>query len=170
MAMYKGQRIPTCYATCSIGHKKDHNLPAKLKAISEAGFEAIELSMPDVQAYGQELKGKEIDSNDYSTLCEVGSEIKKLCQQHRLKVLMMQPFANFEGWPRGSKERKDAFERAEGWVSVMKAVGTDMLQVRELNIVSKNLLSILRLALRTLRTFRPHSTQWHKTLQNWPTS
>lgn len=131
MASYKGQRIPTCYATCSIGHKKEHNLPAKLKAISEAGFEAIELSMPDILSYGQELRGKDVDAKDYSTLSEVGSEIKKLCQQNHLKVLMMQPFANFEGWPKDSEKRKDAFERAKGWMDIMEAVGTNMLQVSD---------------------------------------
>jgi hypothetical protein len=42
---------------------------------------------------------------------------------------MLQPFANFEGWPKESSERKDAFNRAAGWSSIMEAVGTDMLQV-----------------------------------------
>ena len=32
------------------------------------------------------------------------------------------------GWPEGSKEREDAFSRAKGWIEIMKAVGTDMLQ------------------------------------------
>ena len=43
---------------------------------------------------------------------------------------MLQPFSNFEGWPQGSKERGDAFSRAKGWIQIMQAVGTDMLQVR----------------------------------------
>jgi hypothetical protein len=43
--------------------------------------------------------------------------------------MMLQPFANFEGWPKDSPERKDAFERAAGWIEIMKVVGTDILQV-----------------------------------------
>ena len=43
--------------------------------------------------------------------------------------MMLQPFANFEGWKEGSTERKEAFERAEGWIRIMKALSTDMLQV-----------------------------------------
>ena len=128
MATYQGQRIPTCYATCSIGHKKEHNVPAKLKAIAEAGFEAIELSMPDVLSYGQESTGQEIDPKNYSTLRLVAREIRKLCDESGLKVLMLQPFANFEGWPKDSTERKDAFDRAQGWMGIMEAAGTDMLQ------------------------------------------
>jgi sugar phosphate isomerase/epimerase len=43
--------------------------------------------------------------------------------------MMLQSFSNFEGWPRGSKERNRAFSRARGWVKIMEALGTDMLQV-----------------------------------------
>ena len=42
---------------------------------------------------------------------------------------MLQPFANLEGWPADSAERKDAFDRAKGWITIMAAVGTETLQV-----------------------------------------
>jgi sugar phosphate isomerase/epimerase len=123
--------IPTCYASCSIGHKPEHNLPAKLKAISEAGFDAIELSMPDLLSFANEKLKKEVGPKDFDDLCQVGPEVKKLCQEHGLKILILQPFANFEGWKKGSVEARDAMERAEGWMRIMESVGTDMLQVRE---------------------------------------
>ncbi|KAH9994742.1 3-dehydroshikimate dehydratase [Xylariaceae sp. FL0662B] len=126
---YQGAKIPTCYATCSIGHNESHTLPLKLKAIAEAGFDAIELSMPDILSYGKMLNGQEPDPKDYDALVEIGKAIKAQTQAHGLKILMLQPFANFEGWPKESKERRDAFERAKGWMRVMEAVGTDMLQV-----------------------------------------
>ena len=130
MATFQGQKIPACYASCSIGYKKEHTLPEKLKAISRAGFTAIELSMPDILTYGQEVMGREINPKDYGILQDVGSKIKELCSQYDLKILMLQPFANFEGWREG-RSRKDAFERAIGWMGIMEAVGTDMLQVSE---------------------------------------
>ncbi|KAI1500019.1 3-dehydroshikimate dehydratase [Biscogniauxia marginata] len=126
---FHGAKVPTCYATCSIGHKESHTLPLKLKAIADSGFDAIELSMPDILAYGKMLNGEDPGSKDYDTLVEIGKVIKAQAQEHNLKILMLQPFANFEGWPKGSKEREDAFARAEGWIRVMEAVGTDMLQV-----------------------------------------
>jgi hypothetical protein len=46
-------------------------LPAKLKAISGAGFEGIELSMPDILAYGKQVTGKDIDPKDFSALRQV---------------------------------------------------------------------------------------------------
>lgn len=128
---YKGSKVPTCYASCSIGHKDEHDLPAKLEAISKAGFEAIELSMPDILSYAKQINGKEPDPKDFDTLVSVGKEIRKLVEKHNLHILMLQPFANFEGWIDGKHDEKkrDAWERAKGWVRVMEAVGTDMLQV-----------------------------------------
>ncbi|KIW95193.1 uncharacterized protein Z519_03777 [Cladophialophora bantiana CBS 173.52] len=131
MASFNGKEIPICYASCSIGHESSkHTLPEKLKALANVGFDAIELSMSDILSYGQQVsKSKaKIDPKDYQTLRSVAAEIGKLCEKEGLKVLMLQPFANFEGWPRGN-ERKDAFERAKGWMSIMEAVGTDMLQI-----------------------------------------
>ncbi|ORY55623.1 3-dehydroshikimate dehydratase [Pseudomassariella vexata] len=126
---YGDSTIPTCYATCSIGFKDSHTLPLKLKAIADAGFDAIELSMPEVLSYGQMLHGVKPDPADYDTLVSIGREIKSLTAQHNLQILMLQPFAKFEGWPKGSKEREDAFARARGWIRIMEAVGTNMLQV-----------------------------------------
>ncbi len=129
MTAYKGEKIPTCYASCSIGTLPEHNLPAKLKAIRDAGFDAIELSMPDLLSFASEHFGKDIEAADYESLCKAGEEVKKLCEQNKLKILVLQPFANFEGWLEATSEREDAFARAKGWIRIMEAVGTDMLQV-----------------------------------------
>ncbi|TGJ83369.1 hypothetical protein E0Z10_g5400 [Xylaria hypoxylon] len=126
---YQGAKVPASYATCSIGHKASHTLPEKLKAIASAGFDGIELSMPDILSYGKQLRGSEPDPGDYETIVEIGKAIKSQTQEHGLKILMLQPFANFEGWPKDSHEREDAFARARGWMRIMEAVGTDMLQV-----------------------------------------
>ncbi|KAK8104819.1 uncharacterized protein PG998_011852 [Apiospora kogelbergensis] len=126
---HKAAEIPTSYATCSIGYRESHTLPLKLKAIADAGFDAVELSMPDILAYGKMLNGTEPDPTDYDTLVEIGTAIKGQMVEHGLEVMMLQPFANFEGWPKGSPEREDAFARARGWMRVMEAVGTDLLQV-----------------------------------------
>ncbi|KAL7621003.1 hypothetical protein AAE478_008315 [Parahypoxylon ruwenzoriense] len=126
---YQGTKIPTSFATCSIGHKESHTLPLKLKALADAGFDAVELSMPDILAYGKQLDGNEPDPRNYDALVEIGRAIRAQAAEHGLKILMLQPFVNFEGWPKDSDERRDAFERARGWIRIMDAVGTDMLQV-----------------------------------------
>ncbi|TPX16270.1 uncharacterized protein E0L32_003919 [Thyridium curvatum] len=121
-------KVPTSFASCSVGLPR-HSLPQKLEAIASGGFEAIELSFPDLHSFARQHLGKNVAEDDYPLLCEAGKEVKKLCEQHNLKILMLQPFVNFEGWPEGSKERENAFARARGWMDIMSAVGTDMLQV-----------------------------------------
>ncbi|KAE8418530.1 xylose isomerase-like protein [Aspergillus pseudocaelatus] len=122
-------KIPLSYATCSIGASESDSLPRKLEALHQAGFTGIELAFPDIVSYSQALLGHEVAEDNYSELVTVAKDIRKQCEAKNLKVMMLQPFANFEGWPRGSKEREDAFARAKGWIEVMRAVGTDLLQV-----------------------------------------
>lgn len=122
--------IPISYASCSLGNPNDPSpLLDRLHAISLAGFEAIELSFPDILSYGKTLLGHDIEPNNWEELCKVASEIGKECQKRNLGIMMLQPFSNFEGWKEGSDGRKDAFERAHGWIRIMQACGCDMLQV-----------------------------------------
>lgn len=120
--------IPTSIASVSLGTPNDP-LPDKIKAISAAGFQAIELGFPDLVSFASSYHKREIKEDDYENLCFAGVAVRKLCAANKLGIMMLQPFANFEGWPEGSKERTDAFERAKGWIKVMQAVGTNMLQV-----------------------------------------
>ena len=150
--------VPTCYATCSIGSPTDP-LPAKLDAISDAGFQYIELSFPDLLNFAHSHHGKEIGEKDYDNLCIAGKEVQTLCEKRGLKVLVLQPFSNFEGWPEGSPERKDAFERAAGWIRIMEAVGTDMLQVYRFTPCINSSAAKTSLIYIPLKIRPPHSTQ-----------
>jgi sugar phosphate isomerase/epimerase len=120
--------IPLSFASVSVG-TPDDPLEDKLKAIFSAGFTAIELGFPDLLSFAKTFHKKEIKEDDYGNLCKAGTEIKALCKKNNLSIMMLQPFSNFEGWAAGSKEREDAFSRARGWIEIMHAVGTDMLQV-----------------------------------------
>lgn len=137
-AMAPNTKVPLAYASCSIGCKDSHTLPKKLSAIAAAGFTAIELSMPDILAFANmhlrpskqgDTTSPEISPKDYDALVNAAKTIKSQCDAQGLKVLILQPFANFEGWPAGSPERADAFARLHGWMRIMRAAGTDMLQV-----------------------------------------
>lgn len=122
--------IPISYATCSLGSPSNPPpLLDRLDAISAAGFSAVELSFPDILSHGQTLLGHPVESSDYDELCQVAEDIKKQCDMRNLSITMLQPFANFEGWPEGSDGRRDALERARGWIRIMQSCGTDLLQV-----------------------------------------
>ncbi|KAL9079614.1 MAG: hypothetical protein Q9157_001499 [Trypethelium eluteriae] len=123
------EEIPICYASCSIGCKPEDTLPKKLDAIASAGFQAIELSMPDLLSFASLHLRHDVGPYDFDDLGSAAKVVKTMCDAKGLKILILQPFANFEGWKEGSEERIDAFTRARGWVEIMKACGTDMLQV-----------------------------------------
>jgi sugar phosphate isomerase/epimerase len=122
--------IPISYATCSLGSPSNPPpLLDRLHAISSAGFSAVELSFPDILSHGETLLGHQVQPSNYDELCKVATDIKKECDKRNLGIMMLQPFANYEGWPEGSDGRKDAMDRARGWIRIMQACGTDMLQV-----------------------------------------
>lgn len=135
-------KIPLSLASCSIGLPR-HNLHSKIEAISQAGLQGIELSFPDLLSHANELvkygqlkpstgkrDGDEVAEDDWPALCEAAKHVKHLCDTHNgLKIIVLQPFSNFEGWPRDSDERRKVWEKAEGWVRIMESCGCDMLQV-----------------------------------------
>lgn len=121
--------IPASYATVSIGTPQ-HPLREKLDAIAAAGFQGIELGFPDLVSFATDFHKQDVGEQDFDKLCEAGKEVKTICEELGLKIVMLQPFATFEGWAPRSPEREDAFRRANGWIRVMEAVGTDMIQVR----------------------------------------
>ncbi|KKA20242.1 3-dehydroshikimate dehydratase [Rasamsonia emersonii CBS 393.64] len=123
------RKIPLAYASCSIGCHPSDTLPRKLQAISNAAFNAIELSFPDIQSYAQSIFNTKIEDDNFPALCKAAADIGRQCKALNLEIMMLQPFANFEGWPRGSVERENAFARAKGWIQIMNACGTDLLQV-----------------------------------------
>lgn len=134
--------IPLSLASCSIG-LPNHTLHQKIEAISQAGFKGIELSLPDLVSHAQELQRlgqlpgvslsdkTEIKEDDYPTLIKTAQHVRHLCTTHGLQVLVLQPFSNFEGWnaQTHSKERQAVFDKAKGWMQIMEAAGTNMLQV-----------------------------------------
>ncbi|KAG7004451.1 hypothetical protein G7Y79_00025g057370 [Physcia stellaris] len=120
--------IPTCYATVSVGTTQQ-SLREKLEAIANAGFQGIELGFPDLLNWACKYHDREVDDHDWTSLSDAAKVVRKWCEKHNLKVVMLQPFSNFEGWPADSEERKDAFRRAKGWITIMKSLECDMLQV-----------------------------------------
>lgn len=120
--------IPLAFASCSIGNEND-SLHRRIEAIASADFAAIELSFPDLQTFASQFLKRDVKENDYDDLCKAAEEVKKMCESHGLKILMLQPFSNFEGWNICSKEREQAWERVKGWARIMDACGTDLLQV-----------------------------------------
>lgn len=129
---FQNASIPTSFASPSLGSKSGADLPAKMEAIHKAGFDEMELAMPDVLEYGEKITGQGIDPYDFDTIVTVAKEVKALSKKIGVGLMMLQPFSRFEGWKRGEseREREDAFKRARGWMRVMEAADIGILQVR----------------------------------------
>jgi len=154
-------KVPLCYATPSAGMHETHTLPLKLEAISKAGFESIELGMPDLQTYAQQQLGNSFNplseddgSGDLDALLPIAKDIRAQCSKLGLRILCLQPFSQFEGHT-DDKKREAKFRKAEAWMKVMEAVGTDMLQVgstddrsttSDRNVIVKDLQDLAELA------------------------
>ncbi|KAI9804792.1 MAG: hypothetical protein M1825_001160 [Sarcosagium campestre] len=129
-----GGMFPLSCATSSLNpfpasKEPPHDLISKVRAISHAGFSAIELAFPDLLSFAAQRFGREVSGDAWDELCIAAKNIRGECDLLGLRIMMLQPFSNFEGWQKGSPEKEDAFQRAEGWIRIMIDLGTNMLQV-----------------------------------------
>ncbi|ELR03420.1 hypothetical protein VC83_06924 [Pseudogymnoascus destructans] len=120
--------IPFSIATVSVGYSSTP-LHSKLYAIAQAGFTGIELAFDDLVSFANVHLLRDVEEDDYDGLHEAACEVHNLCEAQNLKIVILQPFSNFEGWPEHSDERMAAFKKARGWIKIMKGLETDMLQV-----------------------------------------
>ena len=98
--------MKTSIATvCLAGDLRD-----KLDAIAAAGFDGIEIFEQDFIAF------------DGSP-----AEVGRMVRDHGLKIMLFQPFRDFEGLPEPLRTR--AFDRMERKFDVMAELGTDLLLV-----------------------------------------
>jgi 4-hydroxyphenylpyruvate dioxygenase len=98
--------MKTCIATVSI----PGSFREKISAISNAGFDAIELFEPDLTASGL-----------------APGDAAGLVRDHGLEIAILQPFRDFEGRP--DQYRNAAFDEAERKFDLMRELGTDLLLV-----------------------------------------
>src|ERR1700748_3496032 len=93
-------------ATVSLGG----TLIEKLQAIAAAGFDGVE-----------------IFENDLLYFAGSPAEVKSICADLGLRVLLFQPFRDFEAAPRARMQKN--FDRAEAKFDVMEQLGADLMLV-----------------------------------------
>ena len=93
-------------ATVSLGG----TLVEKLQAIAAAGFDGVE-----------------IFENDLLYFDGSPAEVRTICADLGLRVLLFQPFRDFEAAPRGRMPKN--FDRAESKFDVMEQLGADLMLV-----------------------------------------
>lgn len=134
-------------ATVSLGSNIHHDLPTKLRVASQLGYDAIEIFMPDFEAFIREVSvghhsdvvsPSDVDyattSRDLNTLC--ARAIGQLCAQLGLGISCFQPLRDFENFTGASSSSATlpgrllvALERAEEQIRLMPIMGADLLLV-----------------------------------------
>lgn len=104
-------------ATVSLGQHATHTLDQKILAAAQHGFAGIELVYPDLSAYA------ETNNLSMSTAAE---NIKELCADHKLAIVSLAPFENFEGSTTPLEER---LEIARHWIGIARKLGALYLQI-----------------------------------------
>ena len=85
-------------------------LPEKLQAIAAAGFDGVE-----------------IFENDLLYFSGSPADIRQMCADLNLEIMLFQPFRDFEGGPRGRLDRQ--LDRARRKFELMAELGTNRLLV-----------------------------------------
>lgn len=107
-----------CVSSISLGKHPSHTLERKISAASVRGFSAIELVFRDLDGFAKQHS---------LPLIEAATTIKELCKAQGITILALCAFVNFEGNLKESLD--DRLKRAREWVSLARALGTQIVQV-----------------------------------------
>ncbi len=137
-------------ATVSLGTNVHHDLPTKLRVASQLGYDAVEIFVPDFEAFVREVSvGHHRDVVPNSQLINVNTAldldivcstaIRQLCAQLDLAISCYQPFRDFENFPGAASSSSSsssppprlrlALDRADHQFRIMTAMGADLLLV-----------------------------------------
>jgi sugar phosphate isomerase/epimerase len=150
-------KIPLSYATPSLGMHSSHTLPDKISAASDAGFTGIEIGFPDLLAYtiskysvaalhGAEWAPDEPDPFDHdeqawTALADTAHELRADLNRRGMKVTLLQPFSQYEGWRDNGVRRKWVWRKAERWLDLAHILEAEALQVSILNTLPSPIIS-----------------------------
>ncbi|KAI2467621.1 xylose isomerase-like TIM barrel [Annulohypoxylon bovei var. microspora] len=127
---------------CSAGHSFVH----KLDMARLYGYRGIELFYEDLLDVAQQIpQDATVDSE-----LEAAHIIRRLCQERRLAIVCLQPFAHYEGL----LDRQAHLARIEQllfWFQLAQALGTDMVQIPSNFLPSSELSEDPRAAIEDLR-------------------
>ncbi|KAK5049522.1 hypothetical protein LTR84_004451 [Exophiala bonariae] len=103
-----------------------HELEPKIKATAQAGFEAIELFYEDIKLPSRRQTNitRPFQENLYSN----ARLFRKLCDQYGLKVIVFQPFKNYEGLLSKSRH-EEKLAKAMVFFEICQILGADILLI-----------------------------------------
>ncbi|KAI0881387.1 xylose isomerase-like protein [Annulohypoxylon maeteangense] len=127
---------------CSAGHSLVH----KLDMACLYGYRGIELFYEDLLDIAQQVPGNSTTDKEL----EAAHIIRRLCQERRLAIVCLQPFAHYEGLL-DRQAHGGRIEQLLFWFQLAIALGTDMVQIPSNFLPSSELSEDSRVAVEDLR-------------------
>jgi len=116
-------------ASMSLGRAWVHKLVPKLDAAAANGFEGIEVFYEDLEYLAREQSSiPSSETPSAEAQIAAAQTIKKLCDERSLTIIGLQPFLHYEGLV-DRKEHAGRIEKLKLWFKIVKALGTDIIQI-----------------------------------------
>ncbi|KIR34912.1 hypothetical protein I352_02167 [Cryptococcus deuterogattii MMRL2647] len=133
-------------ATASLSMRPEDTIERKFTALQAAGFKNCELGfsgymewvrqqrpdLPPSTAPHEWAEAGEPDPSDeeiWKALFDHVPAMLSLAKSYDIKILMLQPLNQFEGWAAGSKRADWCRRKAERWMPLCSALGVEQIQV-----------------------------------------
>ncbi|OJJ83696.1 sugar phosphate isomerase/epimerase family protein [Aspergillus glaucus CBS 516.65] len=104
-------------STSSLGLHPSHTLDQKIQAAAQHGFEGIEIVYGDLKIYS--------DRNNLSVAASA-ERIRQACENHRLAIIALVPFENYEG---SKAPLQDRLTVAGHWINIARILRATYIQV-----------------------------------------
>ncbi|KAK9319302.1 xylose isomerase-like protein [Lipomyces orientalis] len=117
-------QFPISIASLSLGRAPHHDLAEKIHAASAAGFQGIELYYEDIELHAKQSSDGSFEEN----ILKSAQVFKDLCDECNLKVIVLQPFTNYDGLL-DPAEHAQQIDKIKLWFKIAKVVGTDLILV-----------------------------------------
>ena len=141
-------------ATLSLGSADSHRLEDKLRAATDAGFQAVELFIPDWEKYLElYLDEKHLSSTPENHL-QAARCLRSTLDDLHLRVNCIQPLRNVEGIL-DPVQRQNKFKQAAAYFPICNALNTDLIlccsniepdSSGDISIISKDLVELADMA------------------------
>ncbi|KAJ7182742.1 hypothetical protein C8R43DRAFT_940844 [Mycena crocata] len=131
-------------SSLSLGSCAHHQLPAKIRAAANLGYDDIEIFIPDFECFVDEVHSKGLHRDlfpngklpveeSFELNCALARAIAILCRSLKIAIPVLQPLRGFENFAPsnslGGGRLSAALEKAERWLRLMPHLDTPLLLV-----------------------------------------
>jgi len=116
-------------ASMSLGRAWVHDLPNKLDQAAANSFQGIEIFFEDLEYLTHSQSNLPSDATPSSEAqLEAAHTIRHLCDERKLDIIGLQPFAHYEGLL-NRDQHAARIEKLKLWFKLAKVLGTDVIQI-----------------------------------------